>query len=121
MLEEHDGGPVIGKVLRENACCAGALCTDIACHVWLKDVPADDLMEMSRRSFSRLDERVEALDAQSRTSESKSGLGGHGESEGESKPLHLCRMEMSKASSAILLNHIYPTVIPRTSPRTTGA
>jgi len=93
MLEEHDGGPVIGKVLRESARCAGALCADIACHIWPEGVPTDDLMEMARRSFSRLDERVEALDAQSRTSESKGSLGGHGESEGESKPLHLCRMQ----------------------------
>jgi len=96
MFEEHDSGPVIGEVLRESACCAGALCADIACHIWFERVPPDDLIKMARRSFARLDERVDALDAQSRTSEAKGGLGGHGESEGESKPLHFGGWRRSK-------------------------
>jgi len=103
MFEEHDGGPVIGKVLGEGTCCAGALCADIACHIWFKGIPTDDLMKMARRGFARLDERVDALDAQSRTPESKGCLGRHGESKGERNPLHLCRnqrVETSEASSA---------------------
>src|SRR6188768_1192535 len=77
-------------------------------------------MEMARRCFARLDERVDALDAQSRTSESKGSLGGHNKSKREKKPLHLCRMETSEASNAVLLKHIYATSYrepPREPPR----
>ena len=99
MFKEHDGGPVIGKVLREGACCAGALLADIARHIWFEDVPTNDLMEMTRRRFTRLDKRVNALDAQSRTSKSKGGLGWHSKSKGERKPHHLAGWKCPKQAA----------------------
>lgn len=65
MFEKHDSGPVVGKVFGESTCCAAALCTDIASHIWIEGVPADNLMEMGGRGFARLNKRVEALDGKS--------------------------------------------------------
>ncbi len=74
MLEEHDGRPVIGEVLGESTCCARSLFADIACHIGFEGVTTDNLVQMDGRQCAWLDERVETLDAESRTSESECGL-----------------------------------------------
>lgn len=63
MLEEHDGGPVVGEVLGEGARRAGTLLTNITLHGCVECISTDNLVKMSRGGFAGLDERVEALDA----------------------------------------------------------
>lgn len=46
VLEEHDGRPVVGKVLAECACCAAALLTDVTGHGDIEGISADDLMDV---------------------------------------------------------------------------
>ena len=94
VLEEHDGGPVVGEVLGECARGAGAPVSNVAVrdvHGGVEDITTDDLVKVGRRDFARLDEGVDALDAQGRAAESEGGLGGPGDSQRERKPLHLRR------------------------------
>ena len=63
MLEEHDGGPVVGEILGEGARRAGALLANITLHRRVEGIATNDLVKMGRRGTAGLNERVETLDA----------------------------------------------------------
>jgi len=65
MLEEHHGGPVVGEVLSKGACRASTSFTDIAVHGCVEGISTDNLVEMCRWDFARLNDWIESLDAQS--------------------------------------------------------
>ena len=46
MLEEHDGRPVVGKVLAECACRAGALLANVTRHGDVEGISTDDLVDV---------------------------------------------------------------------------
>jgi len=92
VLEEENGGPVVGEVLGEGACGAASPLADVAVHGGVEGVAADDLVEMGRRDRAGLDDRVEALNAQRRAAEPQSGLRRGGDREGEPERLHLGRL-----------------------------
>lgn len=88
MLKEHDGRPVVGKVLGEGAGRAGALLADITCHGGVEGIAADDLVEMGRGDLAGFDEGVETLDGEGRAAEPEGGFGADREGQGEGEPLH---------------------------------
>lgn len=74
MLKVHGGGPIVGEVLGEGAGSAGGLVADIASHVGMERIPTDNLVNMGRRSPTRLDKRIETLDCESGASKAKRSL-----------------------------------------------
>ena len=94
VLEEHDGGPVVGEVLGERAGRAGTSVTDVPIrnvHRRVEGISTYDLVEMGRGHYAWLDKGIEALDTQSGTAEPKVCLGRHGQPKGDRKRgnLHL--------------------------------
>ena len=64
-LEEHDGGPVVGKVLYKGARGAGGLAHEVMglwVHGDVERVSADNLVQMGRVEHARVDEGVDAVD-----------------------------------------------------------
>lgn len=84
-FEVHNGGPVVGKILGESAGCASGSLADIfgRVHGRVEAVTTDDLVEMRRGDDTRLDERVETLNAQGRASETEVRLRGGGKRRSE--------------------------------------
>ena len=96
-LEEHDGRPVVGQILLEGAGCAGGLAGQVVSlriHGDVEGVSSDDLMKMGSVLLARVDDRVNTVDDELRTSKSKHVLCGSILREerrgGESCPLHVC-------------------------------
>lgn len=79
VVEEHDGGPVVGQVLLEGARRAGRLARQVVrgrVHRDVERVAADNLVQVRRVGHARVDERVGTLDDQLRAGESKHVLRG---------------------------------------------
>lgn len=56
-------GPIVGKVLRELASRATRSVRNIAlCHRYIETVASHNLMDVTRRNLSRVDERINSVD-----------------------------------------------------------
>jgi len=87
VLEEHDGGPVVGEVLGEGARRAAGLVRDVALHGRVEPVAAHDLVDVRRRRLARLHEGVQPLDADRAAAEAQRRLGWPSKGK-EREPLH---------------------------------
>jgi hypothetical protein len=105
VLEEHNGSPVVAapvsggtgcqpcfrlpEVLRECACRASALLANITRHSRVERISTHNLVNMCGGDIARLNERIEALDADGRAAETERSLRRSAQSSSERKPLHL--------------------------------
>ena len=80
-------GPVIGKVFGVGACCTTSLLANISFHSRVKSISAYNLMDMGRRDVTRLNQRIQALDRDSRASKAKCSFG-EPSLKKKKKPLH---------------------------------
>jgi hypothetical protein len=98
VLEEHDGGPVVGLVLYEAARCALGLLGDILrrIHGDVEGVSSNDLMKMGGELHAGVDKGIRPLNNQLRACKPEhASLGGgllreeRGRNSSKSSPLHL--------------------------------
>lgn len=96
-LEEHDGSPVVGKVLHKGARSASRLAHHVVglrVHGDVERVSADNLVQVRRVEHSRVDEGVDAVDDELGAGETEHVLARDAlcqESGGEERNLlHIC-------------------------------